>query len=71
MQSFVNIHKECKRAQQVQMIMYKHAILLHKLYNENCPEIDWLTLNLQQTTYQRQANIFAINTITEQWDSIS
>ena len=31
MQSYINIHKECKRAQPEQMIMYNHAIMLHKL----------------------------------------
>ena len=56
MQSFINVHIECKRAQPEQMMLYKHAILLHKLYNEKFPETDWLALNFQQTTTQRQTN---------------
>ena len=56
MQSYVDVHKECKRAQPEQMMLYKHAIILHKLYNENSPEMDWLALNFQQTTTSRQTN---------------
>ena len=56
MQSYVDVHKECKRAQPEQMMLYKHAIMLHKLYNENFPEMDWLALNFQQTTTSRQTN---------------
>ena len=40
MQSFVDVHKCCKRALPEQMFLYKHAIMLHKLYNENLPESD-------------------------------
>ena len=60
MQSFIDIHKSCKRALPEQMILYKHAILLYKLYNENLPETDWLALNFQQTTTTRQAVFFII-----------
>jgi hypothetical protein len=60
MQSFVDIHKSCKRALPEQMILYKHAILLYKLYNENLPETDWLALNFQQTTTTRQAVFFIL-----------
>ena len=56
MQSYVDVHKECKRAQPEQMMLYKHAIMLHKLYNVNFPEMDWLALNFQQTTTSRQTN---------------
>ena len=31
-----------------QMITYKHAILLHKIYNINLPQADWVDLNSQQ-----------------------
>ena len=41
MQSFINVHTECERALPEQMMMYKHAKMLHKLYNEKCPEMDW------------------------------
>ena len=56
MQSFIDVHKCCKRALPEQMVLHKHAIMLHKFYNENYPEMDWLALNFQQTTTQRQTN---------------
>ena len=39
MQSFINIHTECKRALPEQMMIYKHSIMLHKLNctTPNCP----------------------------------
>ena len=36
-ESFIDVHKSCKRANPNQMVMYKHAIILHKLYNVNLP----------------------------------
>ena len=54
MESFINIHKSCKRALPRQMIEYKHAILLHKLYNEQQPVTDWIELNTNQILTSRQ-----------------
>ena len=53
-ESFVSIHKLCKRAHPDQHIVYKLSILLHKLYNSQFPEIDWIELNLNQTLTSRQ-----------------
>ena len=36
------------------MITYKHAIQLHKLYNDNFPKADWIDLNFQQILTSRQ-----------------
>ena len=47
-ESFIDVHKSCKRATPNQMITYKHAILLHKLYNPNQPQADWVDLNAHQ-----------------------
>ena len=60
MQSFISIHEECKRALPEQMMLYKHAIMLHKLYDENYPETEWLALNFQQTTCQRQTKFYVL-----------
>ena len=60
MQSFIDVHKHGKRALPGQMVSYKHAILLHKLYNEKMPESDWIALNFQQTTTQRQTQFCII-----------
>ena len=54
MQSFINIHKECNRATPERMSLYKHALLLYKLYNTNLPEMDWIALNFQQINATRQ-----------------
>ena len=51
---YIDVHKSCKRATPNQMITYKHAILLHKLYNVNFPQADWLDLNIHQTLTSRQ-----------------
>ena len=48
-ESFIDVHKSCKRATRNQMIIYKHAILLHKLYNVNFPQAEWMDLNIHQT----------------------
>ena len=56
MESFVNIHKNCKRALPSQIIEYKHAILLHKLYNEQMPVSDWVELNFNQVLTSRQTH---------------
>ena len=35
----------------------KHAILLHKLYNEHQPETDWIELNTNQILTSRQTHL--------------
>ena len=60
MQSFINIHIECKRALPEQMILYKHSILLHKLYNNKLPEVEWTALNFQQSLTTRQTKFVVI-----------
>ena len=53
-ESFNDIHVSCKRATPNQMIVYKHAILTHKLYNLEQPRADWIDLNFNQTFTSRQ-----------------
>ena len=59
-ESFLNIHKSCKRATPTQMIKYKHAILIHKLYNQEQPRADWIDLNFNQTFTSRQTKFKTI-----------
>ena len=54
MQLFINIHKECNHALPEQMIMYKHSVHVHKLYNGKLPKTEWIALNLQQLLASRQ-----------------
>ena len=37
-------------------MQYKHAILLHKLYNEHFPEADFIELNFNQNLTSRQSH---------------
>ena len=39
---------------------FKHAILLHKLYNEKFPGVDWIELNFNQILTSRHTT-FKIN----------
>ena len=54
MQSFLNIHQTCKRATPSQIMLYKHSILLHKLYDTQIPTKDWIWLNFHQTLTSRE-----------------
>jgi hypothetical protein len=53
-ESYVNVHKSCNRATPNQIVIYKHALLLHKLYNGIFPQAEWLDLNIHQTFTTRQ-----------------
>ena len=59
-ESFIDVHKSCKRAHPNQILIYKHAILLHKMYNSNCPQMDWIELNFNQTLTSRQTLFISI-----------
>ena len=48
MELYINVHTSCKRALPNQMIDYKHAFLLHKLYNDKYLETDGIELNSNQ-----------------------
>ena len=54
MESFVNIHKNCKRALPNQIMEFKHSILLHKIFNTHQPSLDWVELNFNQTITSRE-----------------
>ena len=62
MQLFNNIHIECNPTLPEQIILYKHAILLHKMYNLKIPEIAWIAWNFQQLPTSRQVNFSIIKT---------
>ena len=61
-ESFIEVHKSCKRATPNQIITYKHAILLHTLYNKRLPQADWLDLNFNQIITSRQTSFKVIKT---------
>ena len=45
-----------KRATPCQMLKYKHALLLHKLYNFMEPITEWIPMNFNQIITGRQEN---------------
>ena len=53
MVSYENLHEINKRAKPCQMMEYKLAIQLYKLYNSETMNDDWLDLNFQQTFNHR------------------
>ena len=59
-ESYRDIHLNCKRAHPNQMIIYKHSIILHKLYNTQTPQMDWIHLNFNQTFTSRQTTFKTI-----------
>ena len=56
MESFLNIHRTMKRATPENLANFKHAVLLHKLYNNQSPNLDWVDLNFKQTFSTRLTN---------------
>ena len=60
--SYVDIHKITKRATPNQILLYKHAILLFKLYNSIDTTQEWVNLNFQQILTSRQVNFMISKT---------
>ena len=56
MESFINIHCNMNRATLEKLLTFKHAVLLHKLYNDQSPSFDWVDLNFKQTFTTRQTH---------------
>ena len=54
--SYIDLHKMSKRATPNQILIYKHAILLFKLYNNTQSSLEWIALNFQQILKSRQLN---------------
>ena len=60
MESFINIHTNLNRATPEKLLLFKHAILLHKLFNTRTPNIEWVDLAFKQTYSQRQTKFYLI-----------
>ena len=65
MTSFVDVHFLAGRAPLDKYCSYKHAILLHKIYNNHTPELDFIALSLNQNFNLRNANCPAAPEITK------
>ena len=51
--SFKNVHIQTNRAHPDKYCIYKHALMLHKIYNNQTPKLDWISLNFNQNFNQR------------------
>ena len=51
------LHKMTGRAMPIQMMKYKHSLLLFKLYNETRQTEDWMDLNWNQAFNNRNMNV--------------
>ena len=54
MESYLNVHKSCERALPSQILEFKHAVVLHNIYNTQIPKDDWIDLNFNQILTSRQ-----------------
>ena len=59
MTSFLDLHKNNKRANPDQLMKYKHSLLLYKLYNSKDYNEDWVALNYQHQFMNRR-NLFSV-----------
>jgi hypothetical protein len=60
--SYADLHKITQRANPNQMLVYKHAILLFKLFNSINSTSEWVNLNFQRILTSRQVNFMISKT---------
>ena len=56
-ESFEALHVRAKRATPQNYLLYKHAQMLHKLYNKIEPDIEWISLNFQHQLSMQRGHI--------------
>ncbi len=54
--SYIDLHTLHKRALPSKFCIYKHCVLLHKVFNNSIPKRDWLDLNFQMVNTSRQTS---------------
>ena len=52
--SYIDLHKLHKRALPSRFCLYRHCLLLYKVFNNSIPEKDWLDLNFKMINTSRQ-----------------
>ena len=62
MTSYERLHSIANRATPEQICQYKHALLLHKIYNDNEQGADWLALNFNQNFNNRISKFITTDT---------
>ena len=63
MESFLNIHLAANRATPEKFLLYKHAILLHKLYSNQTPNLEWIDLHFKQILNTRHTYLNVLKDI--------
>ena len=61
--SFKHIHAMNNSATTPKMMIYKHSLLLFKIWNESIYSKDWLALNFQQNVNERTNFVMIFETI--------
>ena len=62
MTSYDRLHSIANRATPKQICQYKHALLLHKIYNDIDQGADWLALNFNQNFNSRISKFITTDT---------
>ena len=62
--SFINLHKSCNRATPDELMLYKTALCLFKLYNMEFNSIEFIGLNFNQIITGRQTNFLTLKSNT-------
>jgi len=52
--SYIDLHTLHKRALPSKFCLYRHCLLLHKVFNDSIPKRDWIDLNFQMINTSRQ-----------------
>ena len=60
--SFIDVHNLCNKALPSKVLEYKPAILLHKIYNTQIPQMDWIELTFNQSLTSRETFFTTIKT---------
>ena len=61
--SYVDLHKKYSRALPNEFYLYRHSLILFKIFNQMIPENDWLELNSQIVCTGRQ-KLFEIRNLS-------
>ena len=59
--SYESLHKITKRATPTQILTYKHALLLHKTYNDDSISPEWVDLFTNQSFNNRSLNVHFVD----------
>ena len=57
--SFIRIHEMCNRSLPENFLLYRHALLLHKLMNSNSHTCEWVHLNFNLILTSRQTTFMS------------